>query len=258
MASIRLPTPVARYLAVGLRRLGDSIATTPIPAPPQTSSPRVERARAALADARQQMPGLLGLETQLAAKTDDHRELEVRAEYPATEPLAHAPSGSELSLARVSEIVLTLEEERNSLRAEVAALRMIAEELRESLLRLDERSFQSSRDSSSADDQELRLGPPLIPPEPIYPSGSIGVAVHLTGVESPQALNQLRAALERQPEIDGVRTSGSADGEVLVRVYLRFPLRSRAFLEVMARAAPTAKPLAGPAPGSLLLRLRPG
>jgi hypothetical protein len=210
------------------------------------------RARAALVDAREQMPGLLR-ERPSGSELEAARRRELVDPDSRRELTAATPTNG-LSLARVEEIVLNLQEERTELRAEVAALRMISEELRETLVRLDERSL----DSSNGAIKPAETAAALIPIDPIFPSGSVGVAVHLAGVEGRQPLEALRAAIAQQPEVDDARAGGIDGDRSLLRVYLRFPLPSRAFLEVLARAAPSAKPLAGPAPGSLLLRLRPG
>jgi hypothetical protein len=254
MQALRLPPPLARYIGLRLRRLGDSIATVaPPPRQPDANPPALVRARAALADARQQMPGLMGIQP---LETADGRPLETalaRKEAVVTLPIE--PAEHQMGLARVEELVLSLQEERRDLRSEVAALRLIAEELREALQRLDERS------DSIAGDQPGGLATPdrpRIPVEPVFPSGSVGVALHISGSESSDTITQLRNAIERQPEVDEVRTvSANANGGEL-RVYLRLPLQLRAFTELLGRVAPSAKPLAGPTPASLLLRLRPG
>jgi hypothetical protein len=297
--TLRLPAPVARYLETSLQRLGVRItAGVPVTISSPPESPGLTRARAALADARQQMPGLLGIVPEPSLESTPYpsprpspnpgrggpEEVEIVVESvgarclaPATpESDTHAgeppalpehdraarsdiqETPSDARLARVEELVLHLEEERQQLGAEVAALRLIAEELRDTLVRLDERASWPPPATPEPQQASPPSAPaPLLPPEPVFPAGSVGVDVHLSAVPDAEAVERLRLLILEQPEVDLARVLCIDKDAATLRLYLRFPLGRRAFIDLLARAAPSAKPLLGPAPASMLLRLRP-
>ena len=115
--------------------------------------PGLQRARTALATARTQMPGLLsggrpvpaGGQDADGTGAADFRAFVTREPAPALE--LSAGGGA---LARLEEAILRLEDERRQLSAEVAALRLAAGELRETLLQLDERESYPHRSAARA------------------------------------------------------------------------------------------------------------
>src|SRR5712692_3082890 len=199
--ALRLPAPLARHVGQTLQRLGARItAASAGVLPPVVESTGLKRARSALAEARQHMPGLMG--TAPSARATTVVPATPSASPPSTtlvsEALATIPE-PDTRLARVEEVILQLEEERRQLRSEVVALRLIAEELRETLERLDERA----------------LGPPAAPaPTPVvefgtagsvYPAGSIGVELRVSGIEDAAEPEQLRSAIAARPGVDNAR-----------------------------------------------------
>jgi hypothetical protein len=269
---VRLPEPVARYLGLTLQRLGARISASSSAPQSAVAQARLNRARAALADARLHMPGLLGMAMPDAVETSPDAEPQPASgalvdassfPLPVEEGEGEGAPEPDLRLARVEEVVLRLEEERRQLRAEVVALRLIAEELRETLIRLDETAAypRPAPPAGEQSDQEQEPAaapsPALAPPEPVYPAGSVGIEVQISAVEDAAALERLRLAIARQPEVDSVRVVCTEKDEATLRLYLRFPMGRRAFIDLLGRAAPSAKPLSGPAPATLLLRLRP-
>jgi hypothetical protein len=211
------------------------------------------------------MPGLLGepsadsLDASHTAPRDQGR--------PAHSLVPQA--GGLVPLRAVEDLVVRLEEERRQLGSEVAALRLIVEELREALVRLDERAEPEPFAAAGSQDTDhrpvLESGPQLLqlpPVEPLpeehtLPAGSVGIEVRLLSVEDAESLAGLQVALSQLPALDGVRITQYSDGEATLRCYLRLPQSERVLLELIQSAIPSAKPLAGPGPGRLLLRMRP-
>jgi hypothetical protein len=238
---------LAQSLGLTLQRLTSAFsAATPRrrpPVPVRTERDAVARARAALSDARDQMPGLMSASPILTI--DNERELERNvAAAPALVPdLAHVPTAGDLRLARMEEMVLHLDAERAQARSEIEALRQIAAELREALMRLDDRS------STPAGVFE--------PDDHMYPAGSIGVELRLTEIQHEVEVDQLRATLAARTEVDAVRVSRMRRRKARLRVYLRLPLGRAAYLDLLRHAAPLAVPIPGPTPGSISLQLHP-
>lgn len=128
------------------RRRGTAPAAVPEPAqpaaaspgfgdsgdPPDAADPALLRARAALNNARTLMPGLLDASKTLPAGSGSLLTL-TPAAAPYAEQMVATPG-----VARLEEAILRLEDERRQLSAEVMALRMAVDELRETLLQLDE------------------------------------------------------------------------------------------------------------------------
>jgi hypothetical protein len=149
----------------------------------------------------------------------------------------------------MEEVVLQLETERRQARAEIEALRQIAEELRETLSRLDERSIVSAG---------TRV--PFATPEQdtaIFPAGSVGVELRVAGFEHESEVERLRAALSSRPEVDAVRVTRVRKRKARLRIYLRLPLGRAGYLDLLQEAAPFALPVPGSAPGSISLQLHP-
>lgn len=247
------------------------------------------------------MPGLLGESSDTRAPIPDGG----LSEHPGglevlrpAQPFGGAQDADErrdgsARMARLEDIVFRLEEERRQLSSEVAALRLVVEELREALVRVDERlscwqpavavplapSPEPERRSfaplmlASARPAGLSHGPSAGPSDPtngraadrtgeaIYAAGSVGVEVRLTAVDNPASVEELRRRLADLPEVETVRITSIptniSEEDAVLRVYLRIPRSESDFLDMLGCAAPAAKPLAGPAPGTLLLRLRP-
>jgi hypothetical protein len=259
---VRLPSPVAYYIGHTLQRLGAHLTSA---TPSGQSRHEVElvgltRARAALSEAQQQMPGLLGAAPDPGTAGDhDGRAETEQMPVPVSshaEPPRQWPSG-DVRMVRVEEVISRLDEERRQLSAEVSALRLIAEELRDTLVRLDEGTHLRLPPVEKPEPAELLPAPSQPAPEPIFPAGSVGVELQISSIASAAALEELRQGLARQAEVDGVRVMSSSGDLASLRLYLRFPMERRGFIDLLARAAPAAKALAGPAPSTLLLRLRP-
>jgi hypothetical protein len=267
------PVPPTRVLSATLARFRLR-PRRPAPTPPDAQDPRLERARAVLADARMQMPGLLGVvERSDGPQTSS---LESVAPPPQDQPPAvddRSVTGTD-NLARLDATLARIEEERRQLGAEVAALRLIVEELRETLVRLDERTsagqaaisalppvvvakLEGPRTSISSDE-----GPPAVLPQP--PDDRTGglergtcIEVRLLSAGAGDAIEKLKQALEAEPEVERVGLTPLPAEEALLHLELRSPQPNRVLASLLQRAAPTAKPLASDAPGTFLLRLRP-
>jgi hypothetical protein len=179
-------------------------------------------------------------------------------------------SGSATEAGRLSvveHLIERLEDERRQLGSEVAALRLIVEELREALLGLDERAesgylpartrvIDGHPHLAAAEAPQLAAAEPP-PTKHTLPAGSVGIEVQLLSVESPEVLAGLQLALSGAPEFDGVRITDFSNGTATLRCYLRLPQPESGLIEIIQRALPSAKPLTGPGPGRLLLRMRP-
>jgi hypothetical protein len=203
----------------------------------------VARARAALTDAREQMPGLMGTSPVLTVEKQDHALQKLAAIPPPMPEVAQSTLAADLRLARMEEMVLRLEDERAQARSEIEALRQIAAELRDALSRLDDRSFAVAGASES--DGHL------------YPAGSVGVELRVTDVRHESEVDQLRAALGARGEVDAVRVTRMRKRKARLRIYLRLPLGRTAYADLLRCAAPLAVPVAGPIPGSISLQLHP-
>jgi hypothetical protein len=211
------------------------------------------------------MPGLLG---EPPAGSPDASYAAPRDQGRAAHSLV-PQAGGLVPLRAVEDLVVRLEEERRQLGSEVAALRLIVEELREALVRLDERAEPGSFAGAGSRDTDqrpvlestprlLQLSPVApLPAEHTLPAGSVGIELRLLSVEDAESLAGLELALSKVPALDGVRITRFSDGEATLRCYLRLPQSERALLELIQSAIPSAKPLAGPGPGRLLLRMRP-
>jgi hypothetical protein len=140
-------------------------------------------------------------------------------------------------------VVLRLEAERAQARAEIEALRQIAEELRETLAGLDDESFHAAG-LPGVDDH-------------VYPAGSIGVELRVDGLQQEIEIEQLCAALASRSDVDAVRVTRMRKRRARLRIYLRLPLGRAAYLDLLRHAAPYAVPVPGPAPGSISLQLHP-
>jgi hypothetical protein len=250
---LRLPAPLARQVGQTLQRLGARItAASAGVLPPAVESTGLARARAALTEARQHMPGLLGMATPRPA-TAVVSSTPAASSAPSTlitEALVTSPE-PDTRLARVEEVILQLEAERQQLRSEVAALRLIAEELRETLVRLDERALAPRPALEPAPALELETT------DTVYPAGSIGVELRVSGIENAAEPEQLRSAIAAQPGVDAARIVRSRKRKARIRVCLQLPMSAAAFSSLIGRAAPAASTLPGPTPATLLLRLHP-
>jgi hypothetical protein len=234
----------------------------------------LERARAVLADAREQMPGLLRAADSAdgsAISLVDAVALPAAAPAPAME--SQAASGSD-HLGRLEEMLVRLEEERRQLGAEVAALRLIVEELREALVRVDERTtlggpaFPALPPAAPAaleaphEAITKAVESPIALPSPADgetndPRRGTCVEVRLLSAEEGGATERLRQALEAEPDVERVGLTPLPEGEAILQLELRSPQTDRQLASLLERAAPAAKPLAAAVPGTFLLRLRP-
>jgi hypothetical protein len=226
--------------------------------------PRLARARAALADARLQMPGLLADRSD----ADDHPSTASLRPTENTDPetdTAVESSDAHQRLDDIEDRIVQLEEDRRRLGSEVSAVHRMVEELRETLATFNARrspvtnpavgalgdgrlnAVASPRASGNIPSTEG--GPPL--------PAAATVEVRLLSVDDPAILASLQVSLARQPELDGVRFVRFAEGEASFRCSLRRPRSEVELLDLLQRVIPSAKPLAGPAPGHLLLRMRP-
>jgi hypothetical protein len=164
--------PVASQIAGTVRRL----LQPPVPGPRavpavREQDPGLERARAALANARTQMPGLLGGNGPIPESGNMGLQALVAQASTSTFELSVGMGG----MARIEEAILRLEDERLRLSAEVAELRLAVGELREILRRPDS---GPGEDSGPREDSGLRaqdsarpelawaLAPPDARPEP--------------------------------------------------------------------------------------------
>lgn len=258
-APVPRPAPPMHYLRALLRRLHSRPAASLTPGvPPAMDDARLERARAALAEARSQMPGLLGEPADaelpsLSGSDEEHRD------------------GSD-RLARVEDVARRLEDERRRLGSEVAALHIAVEELREVLARADERWFSSTPALAhlTASPKPAAIRQPVPVPsremggrDASRPgAGSHGAApaaveLRLLGVDEPATVERVRGALAALAGVEAVQAVDISEDEACLRLSLRSPRTDAELIDLLLRAAPAAKPLAGPAAGSLLLRLRP-
>jgi len=250
-------TQITRSFGLTLQRIGARISGAPA-APPIASGSDGEnaglvRARAALAHARQQMPGLLGT---LPAATADSSAPAIRPAEPQNESIAVVDGAAQLferdmRLARVEEVILQLEEERRQLRSEVATLRLLADDLRETLVRLDERGSPGPTELGAAPWDRRPLT------EPLYPAGSIGVELRLSAIHHAGEVEGIRAAVASRPEVDSVRVIRSKKRKARLRVCLRLPTPRRPFLNLIRSAAPAAILVPGSSRGTVSLRLHP-
>jgi hypothetical protein len=152
-------------------------------------------------------------------------------------------------LARVQEVVLRLEEDRREFRSELSMLRQIAEELREALIRIDERDFNAVRPDCP---------PPVVPrPEPVFPAGSIGVEVRVSALQYDGEVEHLKSVLALRPEVDSVRITRARRHKARLRVCLRLPVARRSFFRLLREAAPAAVLLPEASPGSVSMQLHP-
>ncbi len=249
-----LRSPAVHQIGLTLQRLGTRITAvsagvhTPI-----GEHPGLARARVALTEARQHMPGLLGLSlaTDATAVEPSARANRPAAAAEAVDTLSRAALEPDMRLSRVEEVILRFEDERRQLRSEVAALKLLTEELREALIIVDERRSRTLAMAAGP-----AFGPPALT-EPIYPAGSVGVEIRVSAIERAAELDQFRAALATQPEVDSVRIIRSRKRKARLRVCLRFPIGRQGFFALIGRSAPTARPALGSSPATLRLRLHP-
>lgn len=251
-----LASQITRGVGLTLQRLGARITAASTGRRPRRDSAQetmLARARAALTDAREQMPGLMHTVPPVIAETVEQPQAAPAPAAGGSVTIAELPALAlerDARSARVEEVIRRLEDERRELRSELGELRLIAQELRETLVRLDDRSLATSPDS---------IAPVWMPPrsERVYPAGSIGVELKVSGIRYPEEMERLRDALALRPEVDSVRVTRAKKRKARLRICMRLPVGRQLYLSMLRQAAPAATLLAGSRPGSVSLRLHP-
>lgn len=252
-----------RYLGSALRQLQPSGSASPAaPSGVGDGSAGLERARLALSQARSQMPGLLGSHGDVPVTPAAQSPVtdEILTSLPAAAASAYSIDAA-ARLPQLEEVVLQLGEERRRLSAELESLRLIVDELREALVRLDEGMLAQQtvpvtgrRPTSSADPIEhLPTSQPAETPGqrseatqttgceadaalPIYPAGSVGVRLWLRPLAAGTTTATIEAALAAASEIEAARVVVTDDRRFQARISLRRPTSARQ-LERLLRAA---------------------
>jgi hypothetical protein len=272
VARPRVPRALAEHwralrvrLAGTLGRAAASLAPPVAARPPRApalpddaTDARRARARAALAEARALMPGVLG---------------DAPTAPPAPIPAYLPTEAAELRQAlraytdRVDRLLLDAEEERRTLREAVGRLTAELAALRAELAELRARRTPPIADALAGDGvaalDVVAHGAPAaaLPASPlfgrVFPAGSIGVRVRLDGCADAERLEELADRLARDPLVERAEPRADEHGEPLLRLNLRQPAtwpELRAALETAA-GAPLDAAAAAYARGVLSLRL---
>jgi len=202
------------------------------------------------------MPGLLG------EPSGDGANEAIEASPAASETAipegttgAPEPASALGRVGRVEDALGTLDEECRRLGSEVATLRLVVKELREALMRFDERGVEP------AEVKNARLPAlqtvPLTDPKAKPSAGPTELEVRVLSVDDPTVLEYLRRGLATVPALDDVQVIRCSDGEATLRCSLTRRQPEGELLDAIQSAIPSAKPLTGAGQGRLLLRMRP-